>query len=233
VDTRILPTSFDTHNPGTVGMQGQAVPICGAHDRPRRVVVEVVGEGRVFIGRAAQPLEVPGATVPSASYALAFGGPHIIAIGPKQTLFAVTDTPGTLLSAAVNDALVASFKTAEFERAIQRIRPTEFDTQALPPAQAGFKFPIANKGERAKRVVLNFSAVGAALFVSRMALAAAPEYTMPATGPHVFILAPMQEMFVRLSNPGGDTAFVSSIVSEIPFEAYVGPTGIPGPDGQE
>lgn len=229
----LIFTTAETHALVLGGAANTARPLTGAHDRPRRCVLESIG-GAAIVAFSAQALEMPTPNFqPGNAYVIA-GGVQVVPIGPKQVLYGVGLAGPVRLSVSANDSLMAFWKP--HDNRPQPMLQTDFSTAQVFPER---RVPISQLGLRPKRVVMTYfpdPLNPSELRVSLADGAQAHEYTFdPANiGPRVFVLAPRQQLYARrVGGSASPAQVVSTAVSEIPYGAMAGPTGIPGPDGQE
>lgn len=188
---------------------GPSVQIVGRQPWPQRVLLHDIGAGNIFVsdsggaGIGQRTIQVPG------------NGPTVIVLAPNQDLYAAADAVGGILSVAASAAIprgrsrpmgLSSFDEQPSGQVLDISDLPRRVTAALPPAVSGRIGTQANV------------AGGVAVFTM-----------VPATL-YTFVIAPGQALYGLITAGLGQFSIhASDLVPGVPR----GPTGIPGPDGQE
>jgi hypothetical protein len=225
------PSTFRTHSLGVTGTPTAAVRVAPARPWPVRLSVRGPTGGQLAFLAAAQA-ELQMSTAPAGAFRL---GPEVIvfALAEHQALYAAGDLAGTVISVAVSQ-IIPPIRLTLDERA-EGFAAT-FRTHNLRALGSRDVVTIASADRRPLRVVLEHGAAGNIALVSD----ASDELTNPggaqrgfaynvgAFETHVLVVAPYQSLYAAAV-----TAGLQMSVSVCPIVGVVGPTGIPGPDGQE
>ncbi len=203
------PTQFWT---GGVPL-GASIEVVSKKPWPQRVLMQDLG-GNVFVSDA------PNARVgPRAIDVQAF--PQVIVLAPGQTLYASAALVGGVLGLAISAAIPAGFH--------RRTGQSFFG--AMPPGQ------LVDPKDIPQRVTVTLPAgsTGQVSADPRLVAQPAPQGNstrITAVQFYVIVLAPQQALYGILTAGAGPFAISASDLVSGPGVSR-GPTGIPGPDGQE
>lgn len=231
----MAPTTFRTRSVvGLIGTPNAAIRIVAATPYAQRVVVlQTAGATPAFVGFSAADLETPGTVAPGGAFQLP-PGPVVLVLAENQPLLVAATAAGTRIAVSASQEIPIGPSPTGVE-----IQPTTFRTYTTPVlgAQAAQVVPTVRTP---KRVVAR--TLAGVVFLSDSAgelNSGGPipggSFEMPAAltaSGVIFVLAPNQKLSAVSTGVVGGAGLAMS-VSEIPLPAIRGPTGIPGPDGQE
>ena len=219
-------TTFRTHALGLVGATNGSIDIVSPTPHAKRVVLyaELPAIGRIFVSSAVGELELPGAVTPGEAFGFVRRTPIVLALPSGQPLRAAATLPGASLSVSVSQAIPFA------RRPVKRI-PTRSTFRTFNLPAGGAPAWIAQWSDVPQRVTVSGAGL-AAVTLGHSANPLAEAFTLPGIGAgilFVFVKAPDQELYA--ASALGDTIAVA--VSDISVDYPRGPTGIPGPAGQE
>ncbi|KKN61366.1 hypothetical protein LCGC14_0522980 [marine sediment metagenome] len=240
------PTKFRTVSLPAVGSRSDAaVPL--VEPRPtfqRVVIVQSTGAPGAFVSASAQELNTSGAIF-GLGFQLIVPGPFssmVLVISPHQTLYGVGTSLVIPTRVSISTSVEVPAVSKEFE---DECPSTWFRTISIPTVEA---IQIVPGGGIPKRVVIEsrpppLPAPASSIFISD----SAEELNIPSPVPGgsfellrsgsrpprvIFITAPQQPLYA-IHRPAMGPANISVSVSNLHLAALRGPTGIPGPDGEE
>lgn len=219
-----------------------AVPIVESRPAFQRVVIlQNTGVNGAFVSESAQELNTPAASFGQA-FQLIPNVALVLVVAPHQTLYGASVVAGTRISIATSVEVPMPPNGWRDE-----YPATSFRTITVPTAEA---IQIAPGGAIPKRVVIESRlpanpAAASSIFVS----GTAGELNLPSAVPGVafelrrptlttnpsrivLITAPQQPLYA-IQRPAAGPANISVSYSNLHLPALRGPTGIPGPDGEE
>jgi hypothetical protein len=226
------PTAFRSYTIRLVGTQ--ATRIAPAAPWPQRLVIRHGAEAQfVFLSDSTAELESVGGVFPIGAYHLRAATPTVLVIAPDQSLYAVASVDLNELSISRSQAIPKAHDPGP-------LRPSTFRGHNLqiPVGTPNAAKQIVTPSTRPQRVVIReveqsdvfLSASPATLNQATPGATIPGAYRIAAGDPtQIFVTAAGQALYAAPAVV--QTLFVS--VSEISPVAPEGPTGIPGPDGQE
>jgi hypothetical protein len=220
------PTTFETTAIFPPGPGRRSQEIVAAKPWPQRVVgLNVSGGGIIRVSDA------PNAGTGPRNVVIPATGPTVIVLAPGQSLYGVSD------SAAGRNLALSVSATIPGGRSRQMGASIFTTVEAGVAGSTGAQ--LLDASDLPRRVVLSlptliFGQVATAPSSLKNAVAAANANAFTVIGAifMTFVLAPGQALFGSLgtgSGAGGFSVHASDLVGNLPR----GPTGIPGPDGQE
>lgn len=231
------PTSFHTFSLPILGT-GTAIQVVPVAPYFRRVaIVQSGGAPPVFIASVAEELDMSGVAVPGGGFqfpAVIGGDPLIFVVAPGERVVAAATVAGTRLAVSVSQTIPNP--KGPLPPGLGR-DPTTFRTYTLP-AIGTQAVPITPGSSVPKRIVARVNA-GTAFIGSDAGdqnIAGQPipgnAFELIAVGAPsaTFVTAPGQKLVASGDIVGRQ---LSLSVSDILISELRGPTGIPGPDGQE
>lgn len=189
---------------------GQTIQVVGRKKWPQRVILQDVGLGNVFVS------DSPGAGVGPKAIAVPPTGPMVLVLAPGQDLYAQGTLNGGLLALAVSAPIPS-------RGGPKRMGPSSFDAQ--PSGQ------LLDLSDVPRRVTVSTGATTAQIASqANLVNPSGAAFQMLGLTLYTFVLAPGQALFGQiLTGVGSFNVHSSDLVTSAPR----GPTGIPGPDGQE
>ncbi len=235
------PTELRTFTLGVLGTPNAAVRICPALNVRQRVVIIQTGgfPSLPFVSQNAAELDNSGTVTPGNGFLIpataTIGIPVVLSLAPRQKLVAAASVAGARICVA---------RSAEIPGLMQPdvdFGETIFRTFTLPLLGAAAAIRVVPATNVPKRVIALQTAgvLGISAFLSTTAaeLDSSPSPTpgnafeIQGAGNRptiVFVVAPRQALYAVGTAGAGLTLSVSDILP-----GPRGPTGIPGPDGQE
>lgn len=191
---------------------GDVTEIAGQKPWPQRVLLHNVGAGAVFVSDTAagrtgtRAIQVPA------------NGPQVIVIAPGQALYAAGDAAG-------GGTLSASVSASIPRHGSRSMGLSSFDNQ--PPGQLLDAMDVPRRVTAA----LPAGVTGQVGVKAALGSGFGPAFRMLPTILYTFVLAPGQALYgsVLVGGPGPFSIHAADLIASAPR----GPTGIPGPDGQE
>lgn len=229
---KMEPTAFRSYTLRLVGTQ--ATQIAPGTPWPQRLVIRHGADGQfVFLSDSTAELVSVGGASPAGSYQLRAATPTVLVVAPEQNLYAVGDVDLIELSISRSQAVPRAHDPGP-------LRPSTFrgHTLNVPVGTPNAAKQIVPPSTRPQRVVIQqieqsdvfISASAATLNQATPGATIPGAYRIAAGDPtQIFVTAPGQALYAAPAVVR--QLFVS--VSEISPAAPEGPTGIPGPDGQE
>jgi len=231
------PTTFRTYSLNQLGAPSAAIRVVQSSPNYQRVVLLQPQSGLgAIVSESAEELDFQGpplSFIRGEAYRLAPFIPNILVLGPHQSLVAVT-------TSAVIPRISVSV-SAEIPPA-----PKIFPTIKDPAFFRTFRVPfigtptirIVPATDLPQRVVINHS--GGTFFSSAPNELSTPGMINPGEAFEssgsltlTFLLAPGQALYAAQNLGPGQDVRLSVSASKLDLPSLRGPTGIPGPDGEE
>lgn len=237
------PTQFRTVSLFVAGSRAAvATPLVEPRPTFQRVVIlQNTGAVGAFVSESAQELNIPAASFGQA-FQLIPNAALILVVSPNQTLYGAGISVATRVSIATSAEV--PMPSDEWR---DEYPATSFRTITVPTTEA---IQIVPGGAIPKRVVIESRLPGGQAAVSSIFISgAATELNLPSAVPGgafellrptattnpsrvVLLTAPQQPLYA-IQRPAAGPANISVSYSNLHLPALRGPTGIPGPDGEE
>jgi hypothetical protein len=232
------PTTFRTYSLNLGGAPNAAIRVVRKAAHYQRVVLfQDTGTTGALVSTSAAELDLAGPVFAGEAFTLSPQTVQVLVVGPGQHLVAV----GTSIVVPTRLSVSISAEIPPPPKIFPEIKDPAFFRTFTPSIIGTDAIRIVPASNLPQRVVIDNPIAGTQIFIASMAaelgiVQAIPgdAFTITAPAPNgiaaTFILAPEQALHAAQTAAG---SLLGVHASKLDLPALRGPTGIPGPDGEE